>query len=392
VTAFSPDFSSIAEADRSLVRVWPISAAGETYDLLPASSQISEDLSSLSEPSGGSWTIKTRRGETTGAPPGVGGIRWAGKYVVSTSGPLWIYDSDSKKVWRPQGHSFNAQQMVVSGDRFALSWENCSVWRFLQETPLLRRECSAIALRPESGGAVIERQSVDLYSEAGGRWTKTGEIKLNSAIQRVVYSPRGDQMAVLDSSRSLRLYDAAGRFQRTLWYPQGAPLHAAWSPDGKLLLTADNTGRMLIWDLRSGRTMPSGDPARDLRLHQSPLEEAMFSTDQDRLAVFTEGWVTLYTLDGSGLRFHAARPLDGTYITARFLDSGNELEIAVELAPNQQAIQKMKWTGSANPPRLTYDQWAVKCGLKVNIAGQFEPIYPPSRVGASASGSTGGGF
>jgi hypothetical protein len=97
----------------------------------------------------------------------------------------------------------------------------------------------------------------------------------------------------------------------------------------------------------------------------------------------------------SGPAFHAARPLDGPYLGGRFLDSaGSELEVGVQLAEDRAAIQKMQWAGSANPPRLTFEQWAVKCGLKVNIGGQFEPVHPPrvaARAGGS-SGSTGGGF
>jgi WD40 repeat protein len=394
VTAFSSNPELIAEADGGVVRIWPASAAAEKYDLLPVSSGISADLNSFSQ-HGGRTSIKTRRGDTA-ALPSADKTRWAGKYLVSTTGPFWIYDPDSKKVWAPKVLGAHPPRMSVSGDRFAVVSGGCSVWRFLRDAPLLRRDnCSAVALSPESGGAAIERQSVDLYSEAAGGWSKMGEIRLQDPVHRVVYSPRGDRMVVMDGSRSVRLYESSGAFQATFWHPQGAALYAAWSPDGKFVLTADSVGRMLMWNLESERTVPSGDPLLDLLPHPGPVEEALFSGDQNRLAVFTQGWITLYDLEASGPQFHAARPLDGAYVAGRFLDSASELEIGVELTPNQQAIQKMQWAGSANPPRLTFDQWATKCGLKVNIAGQFEPIHSPNRFGSvavAASGSTGGGF
>ena len=80
-----------------------------------------------------------------------------------------------------------------------------------------------------------------------------GEVHLNGgcfsgAWFGVAYSPDGARFAAVSLDGSLRLFVAASKALLCEWHCGEPQRHVAFSADGKVLLTADDTGRVSLWD------------------------------------------------------------------------------------------------------------------------------------------------
>ncbi len=102
-----------------------------------------------------------------------------------------------------------------------------------------------------------------------------------SAVSRAAFSPDGKRIVTASEDKTARLWDAeTGK-------PIGEPLKghlnivssAAFSPDGKRVVTASHDETARLWDAETGK--PIGEP---LKGHEFPLGSAAFSPDGKRIA------------------------------------------------------------------------------------------------------------
>ena len=93
-------------------------------------------------------------------------------------------------------------------------------------------------------------------------------------VSRAAFSPDGKLIVTAIYSRSARIWDAnTGQSVRELQGHTGAVTSAVFSPDGKLIVTASGDGTARIWDASTGQSV------RELRGHTSDVFSAAFSPD-----------------------------------------------------------------------------------------------------------------
>ena len=125
--------------------------------------------------------------------------------------------------------------------------------------------------------------------EVGGthRHTLTGHTRF---VQEVVFSPEGRLLASVDDGGRVRLWDpATGQKLRTLGSRTKPLRSVAFSPDGRLLAGVDDGGRVRLWDPATGQKLRTPDG------HTGAVNVVAFSPDGRLLAgVDDDGTVWLW--------------------------------------------------------------------------------------------------
>lgn len=117
----------------------------------------------------------------------------------------------------------------------------------------------------------------DLEAERGGRKTlevpKVGE---QSDVWCIAVSPDGRYVATGHMDSSISIWDLARRKQLHNWYVRDASTHAAlFSPDGAVLTTAQQNGRVYFWDPETGRRIS------ELTGHEGAVKSLAFNAAGD---------------------------------------------------------------------------------------------------------------
>lgn len=143
-------------------------------------------------------------------------------------------------------------------------------------------------------------------------------------------APTGSRFAASMENRNIRIYDAAtGMVVRAMETPHPQPAYAvAWSRDGRLIASGDESARIWVWDANTGRRI------REMRTHTRGVQALNFSPDGRRLvSTGKDDSIRVYDLSngrellvipGNGANFYGTQYLpDGaTLLTATLADGG----------------------------------------------------------------------
>jgi WD40 repeat protein/predicted Ser/Thr protein kinase len=217
-----------------------------------------------------------------------------GKTVLTCSHDLTarLWDADTgKPIGEPLRHEHAVQSIAFSPDGRYVLTGTCSVKQVAARLwdartgrpagPDLPHEdlVSAVAFSPQGElFLTVSPKQAQVWKTATCAPQGPPLRHAGAAVLTAAFSPDGKTVVTGGSDKTARLWEAATGRQRGQPLPhQGAVLVAAFSPDGKTLATggADNLGR--LWEADTGK--PKGLPM----IHRGLVQAVAFSQDGQRL-------------------------------------------------------------------------------------------------------------
>lgn len=169
-------------------------------------------------------------------------------------------------------------------------------------------------------------------------------------------APTGNLFAIGQEDKTVRVMDAAKL--QTIWTLTGHPQPCyglAFSPDGKVLATGDDTARIFLWDMKTGKKIR--EFPRD-KGHQRGIQTLNFSPDGKKIAsVGKDGQIRIWNTAGGhpiasivqvGINFYGAEFMpSGTLVSATlegaiYMFDGKTFKSIVSLpTPNKTGINSV---------------------------------------------------
>jgi WD40 repeat protein len=229
------------------------------------------------------------------------------------------------------------------------------------------------AQREQAEGARQEAQQLRARAEA-----QLGLTRASLYVNRVLLADRELAAGRRERARAL-LHDCPADLRHWEWHHlhrlsfpelrtlrghENPPLCAAFSPDGRLLATADSGGKLVLWDVQTGQ------PARTLRAPNN-ASKLSFRADGRRLAcagahvLSSRRWsaeVEVWDVE-SGERTAAFRKLDASLVTLAFAADGRCLAL----------LRSASVPRAAFPPAV----WDAEAGREVVALGADEGTWYP---------------
>jgi WD40 repeat protein/tetratricopeptide (TPR) repeat protein len=166
-----------------------------------------------------------------------------------------------------------------------------------------------LALSPDGKTAVLETaQGAELRDAATGAILGSALVHQNKVVA-AAFSPDGRKLVTGSKDRSARLWDMAGAAPRGNPLPHEAGVTAvAFSPDGRMVVTATEEGTVRFWDIATGKSL--GPPVHQ-KDHSGPLDR---SKEIRRIAFAPDGRTVVTGTAAGHVRCWPAppEPLEGS--------------------------------------------------------------------------------
>src|SRR5439155_20599640 len=113
---------------------------------------------------------------------------------------------------------------------------------------------------------------------------------------RLIFSPRGSQLAVVRSAGTVAIYDLEHTNKVTSLATTGATESStniisvrvlAWRSDGKRLVASDSAGTVSIWETASGALLYT--LKQEATMESDPWSQVAFNSNGSRIAIFSSG-------------------------------------------------------------------------------------------------------
>lgn len=334
--AFSPDGRRVVVKGRGETSVWVLDArTGRLLHTLTAPTQV------------------------PGVAPAVDDVAWSGDGRVVTGGDdAWAYVWDAstgrRLVGVQEADSVNSVAFSADGTKIATAYGkrvHVRSSRNGRQLAELRGHGDLVTdVEFRQDGRVVVTASNDGTARI---WDVADEATIRtlrghkSFVESAIFSPDGRSVLTGSADGTARVWDASTG--RELWSYYGPVLDAAFSPDGRHILTAGQDYRIFLWNVRGGsrrRSLP--DPPR------SAVNSIRFSPD-GKLAVTAENSGALIVRSTSTWK-PVATNADSRVPAAQAVFSPNGKRIAAALADGYVGIYdsgtatRRKWLREPDGP------------------------------------------
>jgi WD40 repeat protein len=254
-------------------------------------------------------SVHTRR---LGPILGLAASPWAPLVAVAGQRQLLLYHTDTRTLAGilpfPEGQpdevrfSQNGKLLIAAGGRGAKSGR-VLVWDITngQRLMTLGNEYDTVLtcdIRPDQSQVAMGGPSrlIKIYS------TRTGEVqskikKHTDWVTAVAYSPNGKLLASADRNGGISIWDPENAQELfTLAGHKSAVTALSWRPDSKLLASSSEDGSVKVWEMQEGKQV------KNLSAHNGGVLWVSYGRDGRLVTCGRDGAVVVWNSDGGKLR------------------------------------------------------------------------------------------
>ena len=281
--------------------------------------------------------------------------------------PLAYKDGVNSVTFSPDGQVI----AITSGDRTGRVWNVATG----QLVCVLRGAASA-------DFSADGRHIVTVSDHAARVWAANGQsvappLQHRARVTAAAFSPDGRRVITASHDNTARVWDAAtGQPVGAVLQHQSGVNAAAFSLDGRRIITASLDGTARVWD--AATRQPVGAPL----LHRGPVDTAAFSSDGRRIVTVSENAVRAWDAV-TGLPLGAPFQHQDSVRSAAFSSDGRRI-VTVTGAYNDVA-RASEWvvllgSGSAEEAEQLADVAEVGGGYRLSEFGSLVPLDEPERL------------